>query len=154
MCTSAAVKMANQIKEEFVLGDIAWVRIRNRSWWPAQVVDEKCVSKDSRPKRKSAKEILVRVYGSYRYLYVNPSKYRTEFENTLKRYNGSYKELFQNYLEKDVSRIQSDSLKRRVSETGEESAVEASNKETPGTDAGEKKQKPDSPGLVSPAADH
>ncbi|KAF9602353.1 hypothetical protein IFM89_026780, partial [Coptis chinensis] len=85
---------------------------------------------------------------------MDPLTYRTEFENILKRYNGSYKELFQNYLEKDVSRIQPDSLKRRVSETrvvfrltSEESAVEAASKETPRTDAGEKKQKSDSPGL-------
>ncbi|KAF9604364.1 hypothetical protein IFM89_006371 [Coptis chinensis] len=43
-------------------------------------------------------------------LYVDPLKYWTELENTLKRYSGSYKELFQNYLEKDTTPLAGSSV--------------------------------------------
>ena len=44
-------------------------------------------------------EVLVCAYGSYNYLYVDPVKCYSEFENIFKKNNGYYKEIFHNSLE-------------------------------------------------------
>ena len=47
-------------------------------------------------------EVLVCVYGNYNYLYVDPVKCRSRFENILEQNNGSYKEIFHKSLEQDL----------------------------------------------------
>ncbi|PIA46458.1 hypothetical protein AQUCO_01500180v1 [Aquilegia coerulea] len=146
--------MVKQSRQRHVLGDLLWVRIRSHLWWPAQVVDEKCVSNDAKPKKRSASEILVRLYGSYRYMFVDPAKYRSEFDRILKQNNGNYREIFLKYLEQvncqDISRMEPGSQKKRASESREESMEERFEEEAPREDVAVKKQKPDSPEPVPP----
>uniref|UniRef100_A0A2P2JWI0 Uncharacterized protein LOC103319536 n=1 Tax=Rhizophora mucronata TaxID=61149 RepID=A0A2P2JWI0_RHIMU len=61
-------------------GDLLWVKLGGGSWWPALVVDEDTVSGSSKPGNKSIGDVLVRLYGSYEYLYVDPIEHRSEFE--------------------------------------------------------------------------
>ncbi|XP_042433893.1 uncharacterized protein LOC122020169 [Zingiber officinale] len=97
----------HQIQQEFVPGDIAWTKIKNHIWWPAQVVDEKSVG--SGPKKKSKDEILVRLYGSYEYLYVDPLKCNMAFEKIVKQDNVSSEEVFRRSLDmvEELSQISS-----------------------------------------------
>ncbi|KAK9112849.1 hypothetical protein Scep_020368 [Stephania cephalantha] len=110
---------------ELELGDVTWVKIRNSLWWPAQVVDESMVNVSSKPKKKIKGEVLVRLYGSYKYLYCDPAKYCVEFEKILKENNGSYIETFRKSLEKDISNMKSRNQKKEVSETREKPKAES-----------------------------
>ncbi|OIV97857.1 hypothetical protein TanjilG_12614 [Lupinus angustifolius] len=69
--------------DSVALGDMIWIRLRHGSWWPAQVVDAKSVNKSMKPKKRSAGDILVRLYGSYKYSYVDPIRCKSEFETDL-----------------------------------------------------------------------
>ncbi|KAI4337603.1 hypothetical protein L6164_015998 [Bauhinia variegata] len=86
------------------LGDVIYIKLRGGSWWPAQAVDENSVSESSKPRKKSAAEILVRIYGSCLYLYADPIKSHCEFEEILKQNNNSYKEILLQALEQDLPR--------------------------------------------------
>ncbi|KAJ1700587.1 hypothetical protein LUZ63_000366 [Rhynchospora breviuscula] len=91
------------LNQQFNPGDLTWIEIHESSWWPAQVVDEDIVS--DKPKKKSKNELLVRLYGTYQYMYVDASKSKTEFEEILKRENKTMKEKFQEAVEQDISLI-------------------------------------------------
>ncbi|KAE9587097.1 hypothetical protein Lal_00004903 [Lupinus albus] len=92
-----------QIKiDSIAFGDVIWIKLRHGSWWPAQVVDGKSVNKSMKPRKRSVGEVLVRLYGSYKYSYVDPIQSRTEFETILKSNNGSYRDILQQSLEKDL----------------------------------------------------
>ncbi|CAL9771519.1 unnamed protein product [Musa acuminata subsp. burmannicoides] len=115
-CVSNSLEASgnNQLFQKFIPGDIAWIKIHNNSWWPGQVVDEKSI--DVKPKRKSKDEILIRLYGTYDYLYMDPLKCNMEFENFLKQDNITMKEAFQKSLDEDLSHtISSGYSKGRVS---------------------------------------
>ncbi|XP_028802174.1 uncharacterized protein LOC114757334 [Neltuma alba] len=99
------------------LGDVIFVKLRGGSWWPAQVVDKNTVAKSARPGGKSAGKVCVRLYGSYEYLYVDPIKCRSEFEKILEQHNGSYREIFQKALEKDLPRSKPSKSKHSGSKT-------------------------------------
>uniref|UniRef100_A0A1D1ZC72 Putative histone-lysine N-methyltransferase NSD2 n=1 Tax=Anthurium amnicola TaxID=1678845 RepID=A0A1D1ZC72_9ARAE len=86
-------------------GDIAWVRFGSYSWWPAQIIDEKGVSPNSKPRKKAVGEVLVRLYGTYNYLYIDPVKNNEGFENKLKQNNGNIRKVLEQALEEDLSRI-------------------------------------------------
>ncbi|KAK3030743.1 hypothetical protein RJ639_036547 [Escallonia herrerae] len=88
-----------QICGEIVVGDLIWVKLHESSWWPGQVVNENLVSRSSKPSDRSAGEVLVRLYGSYKYLYVDPIRCHSEFENILKDFNGCYSEILEKALE-------------------------------------------------------
>ncbi|XP_052191518.1 uncharacterized protein LOC127800760 isoform X2 [Diospyros lotus] len=75
----------NQLSEEVVLGDLIWVRIHGSSWWPAQVADDNTVSQKIKPRDRSAGDVLVRLYGSYKYMYVDSRTYQLEFEKDIVR---------------------------------------------------------------------
>ncbi|KAF3339424.1 Histone-lysine N-methyltransferase ATX1 [Carex littledalei] len=92
---------AEILNQQFKPGDLTWVEIHNSSWWPAQVFDEGSVG--AKPRKKSKKELLVRLYGTYEYMYVDASKSNSEFEDVLKRENKTMKEMFQEALEQDMS---------------------------------------------------
>ncbi|KAL5165334.1 NADH dehydrogenase [ubiquinone] iron-sulfur protein 7, mitochondrial [Glycine soja] len=50
------------------VGDVIFVKLRDSSWWPAQVVDENSVNKSVKPSKLTKqlpRDILVRHYGSY-----------------------------------------------------------------------------------------
>ncbi|XP_016163701.1 uncharacterized protein LOC107606204 isoform X1 [Arachis ipaensis] len=85
------------------LGDLIYIPLRGASkWWPAQVTDEKSVNENLRPKKKLLREVLVRVYGSYMYKYVDPVKSHADFENVLKKNDGDLHKILQESLEKDL----------------------------------------------------
>ena len=44
-------------------------------------------------------EVLVYAYGSYNYLYADPMKCYSKFENMFKKNNGNYREIFHKSLE-------------------------------------------------------
>lgn len=90
------------------LGDMIWVRLRGSSWWPAQVVDVE-ISKRLKPRKRSADEVLVRLYGSYQYKYVDPVTCRSEFEKILKKNDGNCRAIFESTLQKDLARLRSGS---------------------------------------------
>ncbi|XP_058221271.1 PWWP domain-containing protein 4-like [Rhododendron vialii] len=97
----------NQTSKEVVLGDLIWVSLHGSSWWPAQVFDDNAVSRRNKPRKRSTGEVLVRLYGSYKYMYVDPIKCRSEFDNILKQKNGNYSEIFEKALEQDLGRLRS-----------------------------------------------
>ncbi|KAK9713972.1 hypothetical protein RND81_06G062500 [Saponaria officinalis] len=82
----------------FRTGDVIWVKHRGSSWWPAQIAEEKAVSSRSKPRRKKDNEVLVRLYGSYEYSFVDPITSLMEFDNVLKRHKGNHKEIIQEAL--------------------------------------------------------
>uniref|UniRef100_A0A7N0USC6 PWWP domain-containing protein n=1 Tax=Kalanchoe fedtschenkoi TaxID=63787 RepID=A0A7N0USC6_KALFE len=86
------------------LGYLIWVKLHPSSWWPAQVVDAETVSEFVKPIERLVGEVLVRVYGSYIYLYVDPTESRIEFEKVLKRYDGNYDAILEEALAKDRPR--------------------------------------------------
>ncbi|MQL81090.1 hypothetical protein Taro_013543 [Colocasia esculenta] len=90
---------------DFNFGDVSWVRTGSYSWWPAQVVNEKSVGPCFRPTRKEESEVLVRLYGTYSYQYIDPAKNNEEFENTIRQNNSSMGEMLEKTLEMDLSRI-------------------------------------------------
>ncbi|XP_078156997.1 uncharacterized protein LOC144552858 isoform X2 [Carex rostrata] len=94
-------KKAEILNQQFKPGDLTWVEIHNSSWWPAQILDDGSVS--AKPRKKSKNELLVRLYGTYEYMYVDASKSNSVFEDVLKRENKTMKEMFQEALEQDMS---------------------------------------------------
>ncbi|GMH17395.1 hypothetical protein Nepgr_019236 [Nepenthes gracilis] len=96
------------IEEHFMAGlkpgDVTWVKLLGTSWWPAQVMDENTVSRKIKPRKRISSAVLVRLYGSYKYVYVDPMKSLSEFENILKQHNGSYREIIRKSLKRDLSK--------------------------------------------------
>ncbi|XVE55599.1 hypothetical protein DITRI_Ditri03aG0171900 [Diplodiscus trichospermus] len=70
---------ALQLEGEVSLGEVIWVKLHENLWWPAQVVDDRSVSESCKPGNRSQGEVLVRLYGSYEYLYADPMKDYSEF---------------------------------------------------------------------------
>ncbi|XP_044474894.1 histone H3-lysine(4) N-trimethyltransferase ATX1-like [Mangifera indica] len=110
---AAAMKLEREVK----LGDIIWVKLQGKSWWPAQVVDEKTVSESNKPYNKAVGAALVRLYGTYEYLYVDIIKSHLEFKMVLEQNNGSYLEIFEKALEQECSRKKSGRSKEKQSKS-------------------------------------
>ncbi|XP_052191519.1 uncharacterized protein LOC127800760 isoform X3 [Diospyros lotus] len=106
----------NQLSEEVVLGDLIWVRIHGSSWWPAQVADDNTVSQKIKPRDRSAGDVLVRLYGSYKYMYVDSRTYQLEFEKILQKHNGEQIEILKKTLGQDIVRSKSHRGKRKESQ--------------------------------------
>ncbi|KAK2977968.1 hypothetical protein RJ640_023506 [Escallonia rubra] len=98
-----------QICGEIAFGDLIWVKLHESSWWPGQVVDENLVSRSCKPSDRSAGEVLVR------FLYVDPIRCHSEFENILKDFNGCYSEILEKALEQDIPRPKCGTAKGRES---------------------------------------
>ncbi|KAK9930290.1 hypothetical protein M0R45_027330 [Rubus argutus] len=111
----------NQLGGEVKVADLIWVETHGHSWWPAQVINEHNVS-GNKPLKRSSGEVPVRLYGSYKYLYVDPHKCRSDFEIILEQNNGSYREIFLKALEQDASCMKSCISKKQ----GFKSKVDAS----------------------------
>ncbi|KAL0917115.1 hypothetical protein M5K25_012162 [Dendrobium thyrsiflorum] len=97
--------MANLLVQQFKYGDIIWSRINGRSWWPVQVADEKCVS--CKPKKIKNDEILVRLYGSFEHMYVDPVNCVSKIEKIFGQEKSSNREVFMRTLEEDITRMKS-----------------------------------------------
>ncbi|KAI3915947.1 hypothetical protein MKW98_004388 [Papaver atlanticum] len=102
--------------KELKLGEVIWVKTNPSSWWPGQIVDAFTVSGTRIPKKRDAGEILVRLYGTYTYLYWNPKKYRGELMEALKQNDGSSTKMFQKALQQEIVYTRSSSLKRKYSD--------------------------------------
>ncbi|KAH7679607.1 Histone-lysine N-methyltransferase protein [Dioscorea alata] len=99
-------------------GDTLWTKVNGCSWWPAQVVNDKSIS--NRFKRKAEGEVLVRLYGTYEYISVDPVKSHSEFANKLKQENSKKHEVFQKALEEVLSHAKAGcNSKRKVSRCSE-----------------------------------
>ncbi|KAF4360117.1 hypothetical protein CsatB_007626 [Cannabis sativa] len=101
--------------------DIIWVKNRRGSWWPGQVVDENLISETSKPGSRSAGEVLVRLYGTYTYLYVDPTKYFSEFDAVLKQNNNSHGKIFLKALELEVAGLKAGESKKRKAKSEDKS---------------------------------
>uniref|UniRef100_A0A0D9X8X5 PWWP domain-containing protein n=1 Tax=Leersia perrieri TaxID=77586 RepID=A0A0D9X8X5_9ORYZ len=94
----------DNLRHNFRLGDIAWVK-HDGSWWPAQVVDDSCIS--NKRKKTAKHHVPVRLYGTCQHLYVDPWKSNMEFKMMLKRENKSAMEKFHEVFKKELSRVNS-----------------------------------------------
>ncbi|KAL4280170.1 hypothetical protein GQ457_03G033940 [Hibiscus cannabinus] len=92
---------------EVSLGDLIWIKLRGNSWWPAVVVDENSVIESCKLGSKSRGKVLVRLYGSHEYLYVDPMKYHSEFKTILEQNNGNPFDI----LEKTLDQLRRKSIK-------------------------------------------
>ncbi|KAK3123678.1 hypothetical protein QOZ80_8AG0634490 [Eleusine coracana subsp. coracana] len=118
----------NKLKHNFRLGDMIWVKHSGSSWWPAQVIDEACVS--SKPKKKAKNDYLVRLYGTCQYLYVDPWKSNTDFKMMLKQESKSATEVFREVLEKELSRVNSSNDYDEESDNSEGTQTKVTTKKT------------------------
>ncbi|GAY41498.1 hypothetical protein CUMW_059920 [Citrus unshiu] len=75
--------VVKQLEGQFFPGDVTWAKLRGNIWWPAVVVDENTVSECNKPSKRASGGVLVRLYGSYEYLYVDPIKFHLEFQKDL-----------------------------------------------------------------------
>ncbi|KAK1287525.1 hypothetical protein QJS10_CPB19g01522 [Acorus calamus] len=99
------------LNHNIMLGDLLWVRISDCSWWPAQIMNTDISGNDKSNKNIEGKA-MVRLYGSYHYLFVDPENCRSEFENVLKENNCSYKLILEKALEKETSLIEPDAIEK------------------------------------------
>ncbi|KAK9219487.1 hypothetical protein WN943_008132 [Citrus x changshan-huyou] len=99
--------VVKQLEGQFFPGDVTWAKLRGNIWWPAVVVDENTVSECNKPSKRAFGGVLVRLYGSYEYLYVDPIKFHLEFQKVLEQSNGSHREIFEKALEQDLSHMKS-----------------------------------------------
>ncbi|XP_074379687.1 uncharacterized protein LOC141720904 [Apium graveolens] len=106
----------NHLPKETAPGDVIWVKLGESSWWPAQVSDEDSISGSCNPIKKADGEVLVRLYGSYKYLYVDPVTSHSEFVRILQQSNGKYDDIMMKTLKKDLARIKSGISKRQRAE--------------------------------------
>ncbi|XP_072977327.1 uncharacterized protein [Typha angustifolia] len=117
-----------QSRRQFKPGDITWIKIHD-SWWPAQVLDEESVG--DKPQKTVIDESLVRLYGTYDYLYVDILKCCAEFESMLKQENKTMREVFQKSLKQDQSLLKSGGTsKRKLIEFKDGGAAESSKGKT------------------------
>ncbi|XP_055824992.1 uncharacterized protein LOC129893478 isoform X2 [Solanum dulcamara] len=100
----------NKSSMEVDFGNLIWVQLNGQSWL-GQVVDEKVVGGNKKPTKKVAGEVLVRLYGSYTYLYVDPIKSQLEYEKIIERYNGSLVNILGEALKQDLLHLKSGAMK-------------------------------------------
>nr|GEV89868.1 hypothetical protein [Tanacetum cinerariifolium] len=94
--------------KDLVFGEILWVKLHEGSWWPAQIVDENCVSSVNKPSSKqSSSDTLLRLYGSYTYKYVDVHSSRAEFKRILLEKNFHYAGIIKKSLEEDLPSFKS-----------------------------------------------
>ncbi|KAL3363230.1 hypothetical protein AABB24_012498 [Solanum stoloniferum] len=103
----AALNKSN-VKVDF--GNLIWVQLNGQSWL-GQVVDEMVVGGNKKPTKKVAGEVLVRLYGSYTYLYVDPIKSQLEYEKIIERYHGSLVNILGEALKQDLLHLKSGAMK-------------------------------------------
>ncbi|KAL2520735.1 uncharacterized protein Fot_24658 [Forsythia ovata] len=113
------------------LGDLVWVQLHCSSWWLAQAVDENSVSGKHKPRYKSAGEVLVRLYGSYKYLYVDPITSHGKFEDKLEAYSGNDMDILKEALKQELNCLRSSRSERKVVKSKEFATDEKSQDSIP-----------------------
>ncbi|KAJ8762579.1 hypothetical protein K2173_008018 [Erythroxylum novogranatense] len=98
-------------------GDLIWIKHSGESWWLAVVVNEDAVSRTSRPRTRSIGDVLIRIYGSSQYLYVDPSKFHSEFQSMLKENNGCSREILLKSLDQVLAHPKSSQSRRQQSKS-------------------------------------
>ncbi|KAF5456002.1 hypothetical protein F2P56_025520 [Juglans regia] len=114
------------VADQVTWGYLIWIRLNGGSWWPAQVIDENTIGESIKPGNKSAGEVLVRLYGSYKYLYVDPVKSQSEFKRILEQNNGCYWKIFKEALEQDCPHSKSGRSKGQGSKSKAKVIIDAS----------------------------
>lgn len=115
--------------KDLVFGEILWVKLHEGSWWPAQIVDENCVSSVNKPSSKrSSSDTLVRLYGSYTYKYVDVHSSHAEFKRILLEKKFNYAEIMKKSLEEDLPSFKS--RKRQHSKSKGTTLTEGSRSQT------------------------
>lgn len=122
------------------LGDLVWVQLPCSSWWLAQAVDENSVSGKFKPRNKSVGEVLVRLYGSYKYLYVDPIMSHGKFEDKFEAYSGNYMDILKETLEQESNCLRSGRSKRKEVKSKEFASDEVSQESIPKQDVTNKSQ--------------
>lgn len=102
----------NKSTMEVDFGKLICVQFNGQSWL-GQVVDEKVVGGNKKPTKKVAGEVLVRLYGSYTYLYVDPIKSQLEYEKIIERYHGSLVNILGEALKQDLLHLKSGAMKMK-----------------------------------------
>ncbi|KAL9450072.1 hypothetical protein AB3S75_011916 [Citrus x aurantiifolia] len=134
--------VVKQLEGQFFPGDVTWAKLRGNIWWPAVVVDENTVSECNKPSKRASGGVLVRLYGSYEYLYVDPIKFHLEFQKVLEQSNGSHKEIFEKALEQDLSHMKSGCSKEGKYKSDSASVEEQVKRKYSKQGSGHKKLKP------------
>ncbi|KAK1441440.1 hypothetical protein QVD17_07329 [Tagetes erecta] len=103
-----------QPSKEGNFGELLWVKLHEHSWWPAQIVDENLVCSANIPSSKgSSTDVLVRLYGSYIYKYVDIPSSSTEFKSVLLKNNFNYHDILKRCLEQDLASLSSSKSRKR-----------------------------------------
>ncbi|KDO81160.1 hypothetical protein CISIN_1g0250492mg [Citrus sinensis] len=134
--------VVKQLEGQFFPGDVTWAKLRGNIWWPAVVVDENTVSECNKPSKRASGGFLVRLYGSYEYLYVDPIKFHLEFQKVLEQSNGSHREIFEKALEQDLSHMKSGCSKEGKYKSDSASVQEQLKRKYSKQGSGHKKLKP------------
>lgn len=100
----------NKSSMEVDFGNLIWIQLNGQSWL-GQVVDEKAVGGNKKPTKKVAGEVLIRLYGSYTYLYVDPIKSQLEYEKIIEEYHGSLINILGEALKQDLLHLKSGAMK-------------------------------------------
>ncbi|KAJ8543672.1 hypothetical protein K7X08_025290 [Anisodus acutangulus] len=100
----------NKSRGEVDFGNLIWVQLDGQSWL-GQVVDEKALGGNKKLTKKVAGEVLVRLYGSYTYLYVDPIKSQLEYEKIAEKYHGNHISILGETLKQDLLHLKSGGLK-------------------------------------------
>lgn len=133
-----------QPTKEVIFGDLLWVKLHEASWWPAQVVDENSVSSANKPSissKGSSSDVLVRLYGSYIYKYVDINRSRAEFKNILIENNFNHDAILKKSLDQDLASLNSNrSRKRQQSKSKGTVLTEASQNRSSEKDVPDKSQ--------------
>ncbi|CAH1443943.1 unnamed protein product [Lactuca virosa] len=144
-----------------IFGDIIWVKLHEDSWWPAQVVDENSVSSGNKPSNKgSSSDVLVRLYGSYIFKYVDVHKSRAEFKKILEENNFNHDDIMKKSLEKDLPSLNGSSKKRQrstskgVKESSQKRSSKKDTSDKPQSKISSKKQKQEKPKTATPDRIH
>ncbi|XP_071732347.1 uncharacterized protein [Rutidosis leptorrhynchoides] len=129
--------------KEFVLGEILWVKLRESSWWPAQIVDENLVSSANKPSSKgSSSDVLVRLYGSCILKFVDAHGSHAEFKKILIENNFNYDDILKKSLEQDLPSMSSSKSRKRQQSKSKGSKDVSDKSQTKGSSKKQKQVKP------------
>ncbi|KAF5765623.1 putative PWWP domain-containing protein [Helianthus annuus] len=141
-------KAANvQTSKGVNIGELLWVKLNETSWWPAQIVDENLVSSVNKPSSKgSSSDLLVRLYGSYIYKYVDIHTSSAEFKTMIIKNNFNYHDIVKKSIEQDLPSLRSSkSRKRQQSKSKGKVVTDASQNGSDKSPVSSKKRKQEKP---------
>ncbi|KAL8199715.1 hypothetical protein R6Q57_013283 [Mikania cordata] len=136
-----------QQSKEAYFGGLLWAKLHEDSWWPAQIVDETLISPAKKPSSKgSSSDVLVRLYGSYVYKYVDIPKSSVEFKSILIKNNFNYHSLLKKSLDQDLPSLRSSkSRKKKQSKSKGKVVTDASQNGSEKSPVSSRKRKQEKP---------